>query len=350
MRPNAHLTGLTTGPANPSPARGRGHVVILAPLLPELPLLAALHRQGFHVTLVTAVGDEDLWLDRMRPGLAVVGLTGGGDAFRFVDALRARGIPWLAWDMDGDPDRARTAYRAGALAVLPPGPEVETFVRLVGNTLAALQTPESVAASRWQVYRARERIRLPEDTVLEIETGVVAAVATDADGADVLLGLFGAGQVVAGHPVEGCHVEFLAHTDVSGRVRPWEQARWNPAVMEGLRTRLRQGEAWAAMRGWPSAEKRVLRVLELLAGQFGRPHSRGRLIDVRVTQSQLASAVGATRSTVARILGRLRRHGLVQTVATPQGTRFCLCGTGSFDQETVQPRSGAAIGGSVEGP
>jgi CRP/FNR family transcriptional regulator len=40
---------------------------------------------------------------------------------------------------------------------------------------------------------------------------------------------------------------------------------------------------------------------------------RGRNLAVEVTQSELATMVGATRQTVARILGTWRRAGLIQT-------------------------------------
>lgn len=40
--------------------------------------------------------------------------------------------------------------------------------------------------------------------------------------------------------------------------------------------------------------------------------------------AQLASAVGATRTTVTRLLGQLRRRGILLAVPAEGGERFCL--------------------------
>ena len=73
-----------------------------------------------------------------------------------------------------------------------------------------------------------------------------------------------------------------------------------------------------------TAARRLLGVLALLAEQFGEACSEGTLIDVRITHAQLAAAIGATRATVTRLLGPLRRNGLVLTVQSAAGERFCL--------------------------
>jgi CRP-like cAMP-binding protein len=175
-------------------------------------------------------------------------------------------------------------------------------------------------------YRAGERILLDPDGVLEVLEGVVALTVIHEDGAEVLLGLYGPGQVLAGHPEDACCIQLCAHADSRVWMMPWTEAARQPGFAGRLRDRLRTMEAWAAMQARPHLEQRLLGILSLLAEQFGRPASRGVLIEVRITQSQLASAVGATRTTVSRLLGGLRRRGLLIAVRSGRGERYCLQG------------------------
>jgi len=175
-------------------------------------------------------------------------------------------------------------------------------------------------------YRAGERILLDPDGVLEILEGVVALTVIHEDGAEVLLGLYGPGQVLAGHPEDACAIQLCAHSNTRVWIQPWTEADRQPGFAERLRDRLRTMEAWAAMQARPHLEQRLLGILSLLAEQFGRPTSRGLVIEVRITQSQLASAVGATRTTVTRLLGGLRRRSLLIAIRSGRGERYCLQG------------------------
>jgi len=162
------------------------------------------------------------------------------------------------------------------------------------------------------------------DQLLQVESGVVAQIVTHADGAEVLLGLHGPGQLLTPHPADSCFLNLQAHTDVRLAVYTWQQALHLPDLPARLRARLWQQEAWAAMQARPYLDERLLGVLTLLAEQFGRPTAEGLLIDVRLTHAQLATAIGATRTTVTRLLGTLRQRGLLTTSGEGQEERFCL--------------------------
>jgi CRP-like cAMP-binding protein len=64
--------------------------------------------------------------------------------------------------------------------------------------------------------------------------------------------------------------------------------------------------------------------------RIGTPSITGRgngslsIRTARITHAQLASAVGATRATVTRRLGALRRRGLLLSVGSGAGKRLCL--------------------------
>lgn len=245
-------------------------------------------------------------------------------------AVHRLSIPWLACSVSPAPDLQAAAYRAGALAVLPfnlPSDLVERTVRSVLTSLRPEPAPVAsvpVAERRRHRYRQGELISLDGDAVLEIKEGVVALTALHADGAEVLLGLFGPGQLLPGHPADDCAIELTAHSDAEVRMHSWTEAVRQPELAEKLRLRLRRMEAWASMQARPHMEQRVLGILGLLAEPFGRPHPRGLLIDVRLTHVQLASAVGGTRATVTRLLNQLRRRGLLNVVRSAEGMRFCL--------------------------
>lgn len=181
-------------------------------------------------------------------------------------------------------------------------------------------------AERLRHCRQGDPIRLPDDAVLEIREGVVALTALHSDGTEVLLGLFGPGQLLPGRPATVCAIEVVAHTDAAVRMHPWSEAVGRPELAERLRFRLLQMEAWASMQAHPHLEQRVLGILGLLAELFGKPHPRGLLIDVRLTHAQLASAVGGTRATVTRLLSKLRRRGILTVLRGAEGARFCLAG------------------------
>jgi CRP-like cAMP-binding protein len=173
-------------------------------------------------------------------------------------------------------------------------------------------------------YKPGERILLGSESVLEVISGAVALTVLHEDGAEVLLGLLGPGEVLVGHPKETSCLQIYALGPATVWVQPWSKAVQQPGFADRLRERLRSLEAWAAMQARPSLERRLFGILSLLAGQFGRPTSEGVRIEVGITHTQLASAVGATRSTVTRLLGRMRRRGLLIAVRHGRGERYCL--------------------------
>jgi hypothetical protein len=48
------------------------------------------------------------------------------------------------------------------------------------------------------------------------------------------------------------------------------------------------------------------------------------LIDVRLTHGQLAAATGATRATVTRVLGVMKKRRQVWTIGAGPEQRFCI--------------------------
>ncbi len=139
-----------------------------------------------------------------------------------LTSLDLRGVRWAAWDLADDPDFAAAARAAGAMAVLPSSTtpdELESAVQSLVPTSAENRTV------RERHHRVRSVIPVPNDTTVEIVQGVIARVAIHPEGDEVLLGLHGVGELLSGHPNDGCYIELVATTDIAIRCWPWEASR-----------------------------------------------------------------------------------------------------------------------------
>ena len=223
--------------------------------------------------------------------------------------------PWLVWDQTGDPQAVSKAYQAGARAVFPKETSLNVILETVQRTIGDLLESRKDTKPRAQrTYRRGELILLEADAVLYVEDGILATTMIHQDGVEVLLGLSGKGQIVVAHPNDNCHIQIIAHTEAKVQIEPWDVATGQPDFLAKLRARLQQMEGWAAMQARPSLQQRVLGLLGLLSEQFGINSKQGVLIDVRMTHGQLAAAVGATRTSITRVLSEMRAQGRVSTV------------------------------------
>jgi CRP/FNR family transcriptional regulator, cyclic AMP receptor protein len=78
-------------------------------------------------------------------------------------------------------------------------------------------------------------------------------------------------------------------------------------MLASLSRRLRQTDAYVGSFAFQDTATRLAHLLVLNAG------SPARATRVAITQAELVSTVGATRQTVARVLGQWRRQGYVKT-------------------------------------
>ena len=245
---------------------------------------------------------------------------------------RKRNVPWLVFPARQTPDLARKAYELGALAVLPPDASTELILKTIRQVLhlsgvdpSRFENPAKSKAVPGieRRFRAGDFISVPEGALIEVVDGIIAQTIIHPDGTEALVGLHGQGQVLVRHPEETC-LHLHAHSRAKIRIQTWPQSALNAETAARLRQRVVQTEAWIAMQARTNMEQRLLGILSLLAEQFGRDLPEGRLIDLRLTHVQLASAIGATRTTITRLLSQLRRRRVVTTMTTQGGERFCL--------------------------
>lgn len=83
------------------------------------------------------------------------------------------------------------------------------------------------------------------------------------------------------------------------------------AITQQMGERLKRIEARVEDLVFRSVRIRVARMLSELAQSFGRSDGDRVVIDIPITQAELATLVGATRQTVNQALGELRKQGLV---------------------------------------
>lgn len=205
-----------------------------------------------------------------------------------------------------------------------------------------------------QLLQADEELarRVPESERAVAERQLTAPVLRVPEGAwdaDIRIGRRPMAYLVLdGTLLRSCRVGGRWSSEILGRedvLRPWEEAdgigveaRWQaletvqlavieqrlvlaaspwPDLFDELLGRsVRRCRFMAVLRSVCSIRRldvRLLVVLRLLAGRWGRVSPSGIHVDVRLTHETLARVVGAQRPSVSAALSRLREDGLVTT-------------------------------------
>lgn len=169
-----------------------------------------------------------------------------------------------------------------------------------------------------------------------VQSGEVKLVKHSESGQDVILQVFGAGQVFGGIAflVGECYpASAQAQTDVtvlsvSGEVFR-EIVHRHPdialTVIRVLGTRLMDTQEQVRQLVAERVERRLARMLLRLADQVGVPSDQGVRIDMPISRRDLAEMTGTTLETVSRTISRWRREGIVEagreeiTITWPHG-------------------------------
>ena len=80
-------------------------------------------------------------------------------------------------------------------------------------------------------------------------------------------------------------------------------------LLPQLGRRFRQTEALLAIAGQRRVEDRLHQLLLLLKQEFGQSVDDGTRLNIRLTHQDIAAAIGTTRVTVTRLLGKLKQEG-----------------------------------------
>lgn len=204
--------------------------------------------------------------------------------------------PFLAWqrisDWASEHYRCRTfskdekiPARPGLLYLVQKG-----SVRLLGNAQVSATLRKKNSVSRMPLVAAEE----------------------------AFLGFVGAGQpfeVVAQPPFT---LQSFAHVDQTTVI--W--LYWNDLdtwphfqkeVLDAFRRQHQRKLLWLSTLGQRRTIDRLLGFLTLLIDEHGEPCDQGYYLPFPLTHAQIGSAIGSTRVTVTRLMGKLRNGGMIQS-------------------------------------
>lgn len=164
-----------------------------------------------------------------------------------------------------------------------------------------------------------------------VEEGSVRVYLPSLQGADLTLAVLGPGDFVGdlslldGQPrsasadaMEDTSVLVLERSDFIELLRSRPDAAM--AVMTVVAKRLRNTDEMASDLAFLDVSGRLAKKLLEMASTHGVDRDDGTLLDVSITQEQLANMIGVTRESVNRNLGRFRQEGLISS----QGRRIIL--------------------------
>jgi len=138
------------------------------------------------------------------------------------------------------------------------------------------------------------------------------------DTEEAFLGFVGAGQpfeIVAQSPFT---LQSFAHVDQT--VVLWlywhDLDNWpyfRREVLDAFRYQHQRKLLWLSTLGQRRTIDRLLGFLTLLIEEYGEPCDGGYCLPWALTHAQIGSAIGSTRVTVTRLMGKLRQRKLIQT-------------------------------------
>lgn len=159
-------------------------------------------------------------------------------------------------------------------------------------------------------FSRHDLIPLVPDPIWYIERGAVRTSAWDKEGTLLHSGYWGKGDVV-GHPLLTAQpYQIYCLTNVVVKILP--QELWQQGL-NALLLHAQQTEELLRILHCQRVRQKLWKFLLFLSQKFGRDVEPGRLLDLPLTQLEIAQTIGTTRVTVTRMLqlfeaeGKLRR-------------------------------------------
>ena len=158
-----------------------------------------------------------------------------------------------------------------------------------------------------QHFQRRETIPLNQNTLWQIESGVVRTATWGTDAAIVTLGFWGTDDIV-GLPLP--HIapyQIDCLTDVTVRILSDESL----FPLDAMISHIQQMEELLRMMHNNSVEQRLLSFLFWFANKFGQDTNDGQVIKIRLTHQEIAEVIGSTRGTVTRLLQKFQSERML---------------------------------------
>ena len=152
----------------------------------------------------------------------------------------------------------------------------------------------------------------------QVSANPTASRAPRINSEEAFLGFVGAGQpfeIVAQSPFI---LQGVAHVDQTAVIwLYWHDLdnwpHFRREVLDAFRYQHQRKLLWLSTLGQRRTIDRLLGFLTLLIEEFGEPCEEGYCLPWSLTHAQIGSAIGSTRVTVTRLMGKLRQRGLIRT-------------------------------------
>ncbi|HUS14975.1 MAG TPA: Crp/Fnr family transcriptional regulator [Chloroflexia bacterium] len=168
----------------------------------------------------------------------------------------------------------------------------------------------------------------PGEVAYIIQQGAIKVHVTQPDGREVILAILGAGEVLGEMSVVDSLGRSASATTIEDcllcwmdRTAFWDCLQLMPAMTYNLvrilSRRLRLANVQTQSLATLDVDGRIARQIVAFAQEYGEPDSAGApVIPFRLTQSDLADLVGASRVRVNQILVTYKRHGYISVDPT----------------------------------
>lgn len=160
----------------------------------------------------------------------------------------------------------------------------------------------------FRVLNRHQLLPSRRDLLYQVERGFVRSTTVNEDGRLLVLGYWGAGDIV-GHAlseIDSYQIECLTEVEVS--LLP--QAQWNQSV-DALVKHIQQLEKLLSILSHNPNERKLWHFLSFLGQRFGVKVEQGRLIPLVLSQEEIADTINVTRVTVTRLIQQFEQEGLL---------------------------------------
>jgi CRP-like cAMP-binding protein len=182
---------------------------------------------------------------------------------------------------------------------------------------------------RERTFSKDERIPARAGLLYLVERGVIrlAGVSQDnrtssknlAEAEETFLGFVGSGQpfeIVSQSPYT---LQAYAHVESTSVIwLYWQELdNWpyfRQEILEAFRAQHQRKLIWLSTLGQRQTIDRLLGFITLLVEEHGQPIEQGYYLPFPLTHAQIGSAIGSTRVTVTRLMGKLRQKGKILMV------------------------------------
>jgi CRP-like cAMP-binding protein len=177
--------------------------------------------------------------------------------------------------------------------------------------LSLLSPPAAIELHQPNVTRILKPYQLfpsSRDSLWQIQRGIIRTTTVTEDGRLIVLGYWGAGDIV-GHAMSQLYayqIECLTEVEVS----LLRQAQWSQSV-DALLGHIHQVQEFLSIVHQKPTERRLWQFLNFLARKFGVEVEQGMLIDLNLSHQAIAETINATRVTVTRLLQKFEDEGLL---------------------------------------